>query len=155
VPTGPICRRTFSAGGTPTNEHHVLVGIGVESSASRQKSQNPRLASTATNMKLAPEEAMGTGPYMYIAVPAEPSASGAVEEAAKVGALHGVHDPESGGGGTKRFRPVPTLGALAHHLEKVAQSLAVDVDLDVVAQRGGRVVEGDVDFAELGAEVLR
>jgi hypothetical protein len=80
---------------------------------------------------------------------------GAVEDAAKVGALHGVHDPESGGGGTKRFRPVPTLGALAHHLEKVAQSLAVDVDLDVVAQRGGRVVEGDVDFAELGAEVLR
>lgn len=62
---------------------------------------------------------------------------------------------QSGGGGTKRFRPVPTLGALAHHLEKVAQSLAVDVDLDVVAQRGGRVVEGDVDFAELGAEVLR
>jgi hypothetical protein len=38
----------------------------------------------------------------------------------KVGALHGVHDPESGGGGTKRFRPVPSLGALAHHLEKVA-----------------------------------
>jgi len=37
----------------------------------------------------------------------------------------------------------------------VAQSLAVDVDLDVVAQRGGGVVEGDVDFAELGAEVLR
>ena len=62
---------------------------------------------------------------------------------------------ESGGGGTKRFRPVPTLGALAHHLEKVAQSLAVDVDLDVVAQRGGRVVEADVDFAELGAEVRR
>lgn len=62
---------------------------------------------------------------------------------------------QSGGGGTKLFRPVPTLGALAHHLEKVAQSLAVDVDLDVVAQRGGRVVEGDVDFAELGAEVLR
>lgn len=61
----------------------------------------------------------------------------------------------SGGGGTKRFRPVPTLGALAHHLEKVAQSLAVDVDLDVVAQRGGRVVEGDVECAELGAEVLR
>ena len=86
---------------------------------------------------------------------AEASASGAVEEAAKVGALHGVHDPESGGGWTKRFRPVPTLGALAHHLEKVVQSLAVDVDLDVVAQRGGRVVEGDVEFAELGAEVLR
>jgi hypothetical protein len=80
---------------------------------------------------------------------------GGVKEAAKVGALHGVHHPESGGGGTKRFRPVPTLGALAHHVEKVAQSLAVDVDLDVVAQRGGRVVEGDVDFAELGAEVLR
>ena len=62
---------------------------------------------------------------------------------------------ESGGGGTKRFRPVPTLGALAHHLEEVAQSLAVDVDLDVVAQRGRRVVEGDVDSAKLGAEVLR
>jgi hypothetical protein len=45
-----------------------------------------------------------------------------------------VEISESGGGGTKRFRPVPTLGALAHHLEKVAQSLAVDVDLDVVAQ---------------------
>jgi hypothetical protein len=71
-----------------------------------------------------------------------------------VGALHGVHDPESGGGGTKRFRPVPTLGALAHHLEEVAQCLAVDVDLDVVAQRSGRVVEGDIEFAELGAEVL-
>jgi hypothetical protein len=41
VPTGPICRRTFSAGGTPTDEHHVLVGIGVESSASRQKSEPP------------------------------------------------------------------------------------------------------------------
>jgi hypothetical protein len=51
---------------------------------------------------------------------AEANASGAVEEAAKVGTLHGVHDPESGGGGTKRFRPAPTLGALAHHLEKVA-----------------------------------
>jgi hypothetical protein len=70
------------------------------------------------------------------------------------GAVHGVHHPESGGDGTKRFRPVPTLGALAHDQEKVAQSLAVDVDLDVVAQRGGCVVEGDVDFAELGAEVL-
>ena len=94
-----------------------------------------------------------SAPAKFLA--AEASASGAVEEAAKVGALDGVHDPESSGGGTKRFRPVPTLGALAHHLEKVAQSLAVDVDLDVVAQRGGRVVEGDVDFAELGAEVLR
>ncbi len=30
---------------------------------------------------------------------------------------------ESGGGGTKRFRPVPTLGALVHHLEMVAQPL--------------------------------
>ena len=36
------------------------------------------------------------------------------------GVLHGVHDPESGDGGTKRFGPVPTLGALTHHLEKVA-----------------------------------
>lgn len=99
------------------------------------------------------EVAPGLEPAEFPA--AEASASGAVEEAAKVGALHGDHDPESGGGGTKGFRPVPTLGALAHHLEKVAQSLAVDVDLDVVAQRGGRVVEGDVDFAELGAEVLR
>jgi hypothetical protein len=63
-------------------------------------------------------------------------------------------DLESGGDGTKRFRPVPTLGALAHHLEEVAQSLAVDVDLDVVAQRRGRVVESCLDLAELSAEVL-
>ena len=60
-----------------------------------------------------------------------------------------------GRGGAKRIRPVPTLGTIAHQLEEAAQSLAVDVDLDVVAQRVGRIVKGDVELAEPGAEVLR
>src|SRR5215208_7940005 len=55
----------------------------------------------------------------------------------------------------QRLRAIPTLGGASHHLEEAAQTLAVDMDLDVVAQDGRGVVECRVDFAELTAQVLR
>jgi hypothetical protein len=47
----------------------------------------------------------------------------------------------------QRFRAVPALGATAHHLEEITQPLTVDMDLDVVPQRRGGIVEGHIDFA--------
>ena len=55
----------------------------------------------------------------------------------------------------QRVRAVPALGGGADHGEDVAQALAVDMDLQVVAQDGGGVVEGVVDFAGASAQVLR
>src|SRR4051812_10294183 len=55
----------------------------------------------------------------------------------------------------ERSRAIPTLGSAADHREEVAEPLIVDMDLDVVAQGRGGVVEGRFDFAELRAQILR
>ena len=43
--------------------------------------------------------------------------------------------------GAQRLRAIPTLGGASHHREEAAQTLVLDMDLDVVAQGGGGVVE--------------
>src|ERR671922_239730 len=55
----------------------------------------------------------------------------------------------------QRFRAIPTLSGAPHHREEVVQTLVVGMDLDVVAQGGGGIVESGLDFAEPSAQVLR
>src|ERR671922_649188 len=55
----------------------------------------------------------------------------------------------------QRFRAIPTLSGAPHHREEVVQTLVVGMDLDVVAQGGGGIVESGLDLAEPSAQVLR